>query len=54
MILLALAIGLFIGASIGFILAAMLASTKNKDEVGPFERENTSPPHLPLDLSSPN
>ena len=51
MILLALIIGLFIGASIGFIFAAMLASNKNKVVVGPYEREDTSPPDVPLDLS---
>jgi len=30
-----LAIGLFTGATIGFILAAILAINKNKEEVGP-------------------
>jgi hypothetical protein len=52
--LILLAIGLFIGASIGFIFAAILAINPNEDETGPHQGENTSPPYPPPDFSSKN
>jgi hypothetical protein len=49
-----LAVGLFTGACIGFIFAAILSINRNEDESGPYEGEKTSPPYPSLDFSSRN